>query len=262
MMNLIQVGILILVLAALPGLTFAQSSVHTVQQALNGQGYETGKVDGKFGKKTAAAIKLYQSDWQLEQTGEISDDLIARLNQTHPATKPRQQKAENQNCLFDNRFPQARETIRYVGECLSGKAVGNGKSEWKYYHLGKWYRSTYEGGWRDGKYHGRGAFLWPNGDRYEGDWNDNKRTGLGVFSWLNGDRYDGKFRDAKFHGKGVYLWANGNRYEGEFRDDKPHGYGVSTWANGVKMSGNWSRGCLSDDGKKQTIGTTNEACGF
>ncbi|MGE3647952.1 MAG: hypothetical protein AB7G10_06425, partial [Reyranellaceae bacterium] len=37
--------------------------------------------------------------------------------------------------------------------------------------------ATYDGAWVDGKRHGRGLQIWPNGERYEGEWRNDKRDG-------------------------------------------------------------------------------------
>ena len=54
--------------------------VLTVQKALNREGYNAGKPDGKYGRKTAAAISQYQREWGLPITGKITDELITGLD--------------------------------------------------------------------------------------------------------------------------------------------------------------------------------------
>jgi hypothetical protein len=41
--------------------------------------------------------------------------------------------------------------------------------------------------------------------------------GKGVYIYADGDRYDGDFQRGKPHGKGCYLYASGQKTEGEFR---------------------------------------------
>jgi len=43
-------------------------------------------------------------------------------------------------------------------------------------------RSSYVGSWVKGKQHGRGRFLFSNGDYYEGEWWLGKMHGRGVFT--------------------------------------------------------------------------------
>jgi|GEM_PF-4451308 len=45
--------------------------VEKIQIALNKLGYEFGKIDGKWGPKTEAALKKLQSENSLEETGKI-----------------------------------------------------------------------------------------------------------------------------------------------------------------------------------------------
>ena len=50
--------------------------VKVIQNALNEQGYSCGSVDGSIGNATVEAIKAFQRDNGMEQTGEINDELI------------------------------------------------------------------------------------------------------------------------------------------------------------------------------------------
>lgn len=109
--------------------------------------------------------------------------------------------------------------------------------------------ATYDGGWLNGKMHGRGVHTWPNGDRYEGGYLDHKMHGKGVYTWGSGsrwagDRYEGDFRDDKRTGRGVYMWPNGDRYEGDFRDGVVHGQGVLTIPSGHRYVGSFVGGRL------------------
>jgi hypothetical protein len=65
---------------------------------------------------------------------------------------------------------------------------------------------TYEGEWRDGKYHGHGTKLYSKGGGYSGQWHNGQRSGRGI------SMYDGKF--------------GYDRWEGWFENDVPHGAGV------------------------------------
>jgi hypothetical protein len=54
-----------------------------VQGRLKNLGYAVGKIDGVHGPRTRAAIRAYQKAHELEPTGEITDDLVARLEEEH-----------------------------------------------------------------------------------------------------------------------------------------------------------------------------------
>ena len=56
-----------------------RGSVTQVQRALNQLGYELGRADGKLGRRTRAAIRRYQKDRGLPQTGAIDDRLVQSL---------------------------------------------------------------------------------------------------------------------------------------------------------------------------------------
>jgi len=56
-----------------------------VQQSLNDQGYDAGKVDGKWGPKTEAAVKKFQGDHNIEASGHIDAQTITALGITQPA---------------------------------------------------------------------------------------------------------------------------------------------------------------------------------
>ena len=80
------------------------------------------------------------------------------------------------------------------------------------------------------------------GDRYEGGFVNGKRHGKGVYTFANGSRYEGDYRNGYRHGKGVYTFANGARYEGDYVDNKRHGKGVHTFADGARYEGDWVKG--------------------
>lgn len=51
----------------------------TVQQTLSGLGYNTGKADGRLGEDTQRAIRDFESDNAMPETGRVSGHLVARL---------------------------------------------------------------------------------------------------------------------------------------------------------------------------------------
>ncbi|MFC4352013.1 peptidoglycan-binding protein [Fodinicurvata halophila] len=55
-----------------------------VQQALNDRGYDAGPADGVLGPKTRTAIRTYQSDADMDPTGRVSAELLARLEGDAP----------------------------------------------------------------------------------------------------------------------------------------------------------------------------------
>jgi N-acetylmuramoyl-L-alanine amidase len=53
------------------------------QARLVNLGYATGEIDGQQGPMTQAALREFQADHDLDVTGELDDDTIAKLNDEH-----------------------------------------------------------------------------------------------------------------------------------------------------------------------------------
>ena len=60
--------------------------------------------------------------------------------------------------------------------------------------------------------------------------------GRGVYLFANGQRHEGTFRGGFPDGAGVATWPDGRRYEGAFRDGQPNGRGVLTWPDGTRAT--------------------------
>eukprot|EP00760_Papus_ankaliazontas_P020604 PhM_4_TR18470/c1_g1_i1/m.32539 len=119
---------------------------------------------------------------------------------------------------------------------------------------------VYEGEAVDGIPHGRGKFVFVDGDVYDGEWVDNEQTGRGRYTWSDGEYYDGEFLQNLRHGFGVMknddVTFEGNFvqnlrcghgtqktkntvYDGEFHNDKRHGRGKVTFGDGSFYDGHW-----------------------
>ena len=238
-----------------------------IQAALQEAGFDPGSPDGLFGKRTRAAIAGWQTAQGSAATGYLDAETVRTLLAAAPPPKietrlpsgPNWIKAQNQPCMVWDPAPGDGNTATWSGRCTDGMASGRGKLVWR----GSRGELTYEGDYVDGRMHGHGSFLWPNGDRYEGAWRDGHRNGHGAYTWADGGRYEGNYADSKRHGHGIRLWANGVRYEGEWRDGRPHGYGVRTDPDGDVFEGTWKRGCWGEKGERwASLHTTAEACGF
>ncbi len=59
--------------------TVSAKTIKKVQEALNELGYDCGEVDGKFGKKTKAALKKFQEDNGLKVDGNIGKEVKKAL---------------------------------------------------------------------------------------------------------------------------------------------------------------------------------------
>ena len=109
----------------------------------------------------------------------------------------------------------------------------------------------YFGEWKDGKKHGRGILIWPDGSFYQGSWEDNKRNGKGRYITIKGTMYEGNWKDDKMHGKGKCSYASGSVYDGEWAEDLKHGYGCEIYANGTRYEGDFADNTKSGVGKQQ-----------
>jgi len=106
--------------------------------------------------------------------------------------------------------------------------------------------NRYEGEWRNGLPHGSGRFVFNDDSRYEGTFEDGAIV-YGSAIYTNGDRYTGTFQRVQFvgtdivssqpSGSGSLIFANGNRYDGEFFSGDPFGLGTFTHATGTTCRG-------------------------
>mgnify|MGYP003849388355 CR=1 FL=1 len=44
-----------------------------------------------------------------------------------------------------------------------------------------------------------------------------KKHGKGTFIYANGDKYEGEFKNNIFHGDGTLIFADGTKYKGNFK---------------------------------------------
>jgi putative exosortase-associated protein (TIGR04073 family) len=64
------------------------TDVRDVQQRLSDMGYQPGPVDGVIGPKTRAAVRAFQKDNDLHQTGRLDHDTLAAMNSAHGKPSP------------------------------------------------------------------------------------------------------------------------------------------------------------------------------
>ena len=101
------------------------------------------------------------------------------------------------------------------------------------------YHGAMSYGWR----HGKGTYLYTNGDVYSGDWVFNVRTGWGVYMKAdNGEKYEGQWRNGLRNGLGTMATSNGIRFVGEFVDDLRNGTGLAVYKSGEIFVEEYSKG--------------------
>ncbi len=73
------------------------------------------------------------------------------------------------------------------------------------------------------------------------------------------DRFAGTYRNGKREGPGEYRWNDTVSFSGSYANDVPQGHGTVRIGD-VKLSGEWTNGCLSQDGKTVAIGVPRVSC--
>ena len=78
------------------------STLKEAQQKLNDEGYNAGRADGKWGTKTAEAVKSFQEKNKLPVTGKLDKQTLADLgigesSTTGRSVSPKQSKGPNTN---------------------------------------------------------------------------------------------------------------------------------------------------------------------
>ncbi|MBN1956949.1 MAG: peptidoglycan-binding protein, partial [Desulfuromonadales bacterium] len=85
--QIIMFSLIVLCCVCWSGNTFAADYDPTAERAqleLIKQGYDPGTPDGKIGKKTTDAIKKYQYDQKLPETGELDEKTLKGLKIAPP----------------------------------------------------------------------------------------------------------------------------------------------------------------------------------
>jgi len=131
-------------------------------------------------------------------------------------TQAESKEARYKRCIYE---------LSHASSCYAKKTVSFG---------------SYEGEWRDGVWHGQGAFVFSGGRRYEGEWSNGQRY-KGTMVFADGGRYEGEYRDGMMS-LGTRIFANGAKYVGEWRGGKEHGEGTYVSASGAKYEGEWRDG--------------------
>ena len=108
----------------------------------------------------------------------------------------------------------------------------------------------YHGEFKKGtlKRHGRGLFMWEDGEFYIGYWANDKREGEGTNTYTNGNIYQGSYKNGKKNGEGIYKWSNGDLYQGTWKNDMMHGKGRYEFSNGDVYIGYFKKDKINGNG--------------
>jgi hypothetical protein len=131
---------------------------------------------------------------------------------------------------------------QFVRDANTPTYSGTGKLSWAN-------GDVFEGTMQNGKRHGKGLFVWANGQRYKGDWVDDVPSGQAALDAANGDHFEGSVQNAMPSGMGSMRYASGDSYKGMFAAGEPSGSGAYIWKNGQKFDGDWKNGKPNGQGR-------------
>jgi MORN repeat len=81
-------------------------------------------------------------------------------------------------------------------------------------------------------------YEYANGSSYEGGWKKDKKHGRGVYE-AAGERFEGEYVLGEKQGTGIFLFAGGQRYEGGWNRSEKSGFGRLEFPDGAVFEGNW-----------------------
>lgn len=222
--SLARAGLIAAALAssfASPAVAQFSDETLAVQRALVDQGYDPGIVDGFYGPATASAITQLQSDWGVEQTGEITPEVVALLTEPTVATLKLERPEGEPDCAIISPTARPQEAATWTGACARGRPEGPGVLTWTYVRQGETKTETLEGVMAEGRVTGEAVFVAADGARYEGGWLDGKPHGTGKLTSAGGDTYEGGWKDGKPDGQGKWVSVYGESFEGAWVDGLP-----------------------------------------
>ena len=162
------------------------------------------------------------------QDNEISPNEKIKKNIYSILTKPCKEEVEYRDVkyVYIDKAKNNKVDCQYHGEFKKGtlKRHGRGLFIWDDGEF-------YIGYWVNDKREGEGTNTYTNGNIYQGAYKNGKKDGEGIYKWSNGDLYQGSWKNDMMHGKGRYEFSNGDVYEGYFKKDKINGIGTYTCAN-------------------------------
>jgi hypothetical protein len=95
--------------------------------------------------------------------------------------------------------------------------------------------STYNGGLKDGLFHGHGKRCFANGGKFVGRFAEGSREGSGRYEDNAGNVYDGNYSRNACHSVGTRKWATGRNYTGIWNENEATGYGTEQVPVKVKV---------------------------
>ncbi|KAH0484444.1 MAG: uncharacterized protein KVP18_004597 [Porospora cf. gigantea A] len=107
----------------------------------------------------------------------------------------------------------------------------------------------YIGEWHNGKQHGMGKMIYPDGGYFLGQFEKGYPHGVGEFkNGADEAMYKGAFVEGKAHGYGVYHFPDGSKSYGYFENDKRHGRGWEILPDGQEYIGQFTNNAKEGNG--------------
>lgn len=95
----------------------------------------------------------------------------------------------------------------------------------------------------EGKPHGMGTMMYPNGDRFEGYFEHGLKMGQGKMTLASGHTFDGFWVRDRLNGTVTMVSPTGDRYQGSLGGNhQPQGQGRLVFASGDQYSGQFAMG--------------------
>ena len=183
---------------------------------------------------------INKMDNNISSNEKIKNYIYANLSKS---SKEEVEYRDNIQYIYYDKITKKEINCKYYGEFKKGtlKRHGRGLFIWEDGEI-------YLGYWANDKREGEGTNTYPNGNIYQGNYKNGKKDGDGIYKWKNGDKYKGKWKNDMKDGKGIYEYSNGDIYDGYFKKDKIDGNGSYTWANKITYKGQFKNNLIDKKG--------------
>ena len=223
------------------------------------QGSEELNNNNKNVTKNTINIEKEKEKVQLNKDKNNNNELLTKKKVIENNNVIKQKKEEE---VEDEGYKEIRREInphekikRYIFSSLPEvcKEEVEYRDDIKYIYIDKKNKKvncSYYGEFKKGtlKRHGRGLFIWTDGEFYMGYWANDKREGKGTNTYSNGNIYEGEYKNGKKDGQGEYKWNNGDMYKGSWKNDMMDGKGVYRYSNGDIYEGNFKMDKIDGEG--------------
>jgi len=196
----------------------------------------------KMNLKESNNTNIIKKEKENKDNETISSEKIKKyLYNSFAKTCKEQVEYKNVNYIYFDKVKKKEINCQYHGEFQKGtlKRHGRGMFIWE---DGEYYI----GYWANDKREGEGTNSYSNGNIYKGSYKNGKKDGEGIYKWSNGDSYQGKWKNDMMHGKGRYEFSNGDVYDGYFEKDKINGIGTYICANKKIYKGKFKNNSINN----------------